>query len=472
MRKTRIIFIVLFFVACIIPTAFMPFVSVNETAESRKLSEMPSFLTEDGKPNLDWSVQFETYLSEHFAFRQNLVTLDSLVKSNVFKVSSNEKVITGKNGWLYFASTLDDYLSRNTMSQRGINNTAKTLSLIQEYVESCDAEFVFICSPNKNTIYPQNMPDRYIPTGDASNLSNLYEAMKLYSVNYIDLKALFLAQDKTLYLSRDSHWNNEGALLVTNSLLDYFDVEHDDFSAVPHHSQLCWEGDLDSMIFPVMHNLCEQEIYDYTPSFNYISNFKTEDDMTIKTIKEGKTARMLMFRDSFGRSLYPFISENIYKAEFSRETPYRLSLMKDIDAQFVVIEIVERNIPNITKAAPAVPALARPLDVSARVVKSSLNKCYVTEKSGMTKIYGLLDEQYFDDTSDIYITLESSSIFCYEAFPVCETELLNIDNSDYGFSLFVDTNVLPADIYKVNAYIKNNDDFICTDELLTLDLLS
>ena len=89
-KKIQILYIVLFFVICIIPVAFMPFVKTNDTAENRKLSEMPTLKTEDGDLNLKWPSEFETYLSEHFAFRQELVTLDSIQKAEIFETSSNE----------------------------------------------------------------------------------------------------------------------------------------------------------------------------------------------------------------------------------------------------------------------------------------------------------------------------------------------------------------------------------------------
>lgn len=472
-KKIRIIYTVLFFVLCTIPIVFMPFVSADETAESRKLSEMPSFTTEDGRVNLEWPSQYETYLSEHFAFRQDLVTLDSITKSEIFAVSSNEKVIVGKNDWLYFYSTIDDYLARNTLTQRGVNNTAKTIGLMQEYVQNSGGEFLFMAAPNKNTVYPQFMPDRYVKSGNPTNLQMLNFALEEYSVNYLDLTELFFSQDKVLYLQRDSHWTNEGALLVYNSLMDCLGIEHDDFSNVNHHTEKCWSGDLDSMIFPTLNNLSDQEIYDMDYSFNYISNFKTEDDMIIKTVNENNTASILMYRDSFGRSLYPFIAEGSYKAEFSRETPYRLSLMHDINAQYVVFEIVERNIPNITEKAPVMSAPTRELDTSASIIRSEDNKCETAEKSGMLKIYGVLDEAYFEDNSDIYITLEGDSVFCYEAFPIFESELFETEaRSDYGFSLFIDTKAVADGTYNVNAYIKSGESFICTDTLCTVEIIN
>lgn len=463
-KKLKVIYIVSFFIICTVPMLFMPF-SKSDTSENRKLSSFPSFISENGSINLNWTSEFQTYISEHFAFREKLVTADSLIKYAVFRTSSNEKVIAGKNGWLYLADTADDYTAENTMSGRRINNTAKTLALIQEYVNSRNSEFIFMAAPNKNTVCPENMPSRYIKTANKSNLEMLSEKLDEYSVNQLDLVSLFRSQNDVLYHTRDSHWTNEGAVLVCNALMDRFNIEHDDFSSANKHSELIWHGDLDRMLFPSLDRLSEQIVYDMDFSFEYTYNFRSEDDYLISAENSGKTENILMYRDSFGRSLYPFIAENSAESVFSREIPYRLDLVDDMD--ITILEIVERNLEDITEKTPVMPAPARSLDISAVIDKSTENSCFISEKNNLLKIYGRLDEKYFSDNSDIYITLENeNSVLCYEAFPIYESELLNDKNQyDYGYSLYIDTSAIKSGQYSVNAYISNENRFICTDTL-------
>ena len=451
----------------------MPFVKADELVENRKLSEFPELTNKDGSVNLEWPSQFETYLSEHFAFRQELVTLDSLEKAYVFKTSSNDKVIVGDNNWLYFSSTLDEYLSMNTLSERRINNTAKTLQLIQNYAQNRGAEFLFITAPNKNTVYPENMPSRYIKSNDPNNLEKLNAVLDDYSVETIDLTELFSQQDKVLYHSRDSHWTNEGAVLVHNAIMDKLQIEHNDFSGTDHHTENIWRGDLDSMIFPTIENLSEQEEYDIDFNFEYISSFQTSDDMSIKTYNPNGSANILMFRDSFGRSLYPFIAENAKQTEFSREIPYQLGKIDSLKADFVILEIVQRNIPNLTEKAPVMAALPVSMEISADIIPNENNICKTTDQNGMLKIYGVLDESYFEPDSDIFITLENEDgIYCYEAFPIYEAELFGEENqNDFGYSLLADTTAIPNGEYAVNAYIGSVDNLVCTDsmEIITIE---
>ncbi len=470
-KKIRIAYISIFLLLCTIPSALMPFVKSNNSKENRKLSEMPSFTTENGKINLDWSSQFETYISEHFTFREKLVTADSLLKSSLLKTSSNEKVIVGKNDWLYFSSTLEDYQRYNTMSDRRINNTARTLQLIQEYTQGLGSQFMFLTAPNKNTIYPENMPTRYIRSSSESNLEKLNLKLDEYSVSYLDTISILNGQEETLYHTRDSHWTNQGALLIYNSIMDKFQIEHENYNTTEHTTEMNWEGDLDSMLFPTLENLSEQVEYNIDYSFNYTYNFKSSDDIIIKTANQNCENSLFMYRDSFGRSLYPFFAENTNKATFSRETPYRLDLLKDSQANLTVIEIVERNLDDLTESAPVMEAPSRNISISASIDTSEENSCFISEKNKLMKIYGKLDKKYFEDNSQIYITFENEgAVFCFEAFPIYEAELLEDENQyDYGYSLYVNPELFPKGNYAINAYISNGTEFICTDKLKSIE---
>lgn len=464
-KKFRIAYITLFIAACAAPLACLPIAKTDDTSENRQLSEMPSFVELDGSPNLNWSSQFETYFSEHFAFRSQLVTAGSLIKSEVFKTSSNEKVIVGNNGWLYFAETLPDYTGENSFSDRKLRNTAKTIALMQEHFEADERSFLFFCAPNKSSVYPQNMPARYIKGSGETNLQRLAPALEKEGVNFIELAPLFKESGKVLYLERDSHWTNEGALLAYNAAADALGMEHDDFSGCSHSAQKVWHADLDGMLFPSCERLSDQEVYDIDFTFDYRGSFSGEDDILIKTKSDSSGGNLLMYRDSFGRAFYPYAAENSKKALFSRAAPYKTSLADDVDARYVILEIVERNLSNITEYAPVMFAPKRDMDFTAHVDESDKNVCETSlnEKTDTLFIHGRLDEKYFTTDSDIYVTLENDhSIFGFEAFPICEED----KDCDFGYSLRIECgDDIPAGKYDIYAYIKNGDEYICTDVL-------
>ena len=162
------IFIIIFFCLLCLPSLGMLFFKTDVSVEQRQVQIFPSIKT-GGKLNVKFFDQLNDYFSDNFAFRQNLIEADAIIKKNVFRQSGNEKVIVGSKGYLFFSETLDDYLGQNTLSKREIYSCGRVLSLLQENVEQNNRQFLFVIAPNKNSLYPEYMPKRYIKTSEQNN---------------------------------------------------------------------------------------------------------------------------------------------------------------------------------------------------------------------------------------------------------------------------------------------------------------
>ena len=128
MKKTgNIIFVAACLVLCLLPFVGMVKARTNSTTENRQLASFPK-VKEDGKWNREWLLEAGTYFEEHFAFRPYLVTADSEIMSRIFGVSNMDTVIDGKNGWLYYTATLDDYLGAKPLSRKW-RKTGRSFSL-------------------------------------------------------------------------------------------------------------------------------------------------------------------------------------------------------------------------------------------------------------------------------------------------------------------------------------------------------
>lgn len=445
----------LFIGICLIPAAFTPFVKNNESAEKRKLSEFPKIKTENNKINFEYFDEFESYFSEHFAFRQTLVTLDGYFKSKLLGTSSNDNVIVGKEGWLYYEETINDYLNINTLSNRGINNIKNNLEIINDYCTSNNVNFIFTVAPNKNSIYPEYMPSNYCPTNNEDNYQRLFEILD-ENFPYCDMKEVFLNTNSNipLYHKEDTHWNNLGAYAVHARLMEMLNKE------------ICPSGnwtirndrksDLAEMIYPTSKGNDTQIYSDYNFQYQYLGRFTSFDDTSIRTSCEGKTGNLLMFRDSFGEAILPFIAECFGTAEFSRTVPYRLDSIDNGNIDSVILEIVERNIPDLQKYAPLMPAPAvNSLNIKNLTVCSDVT-IKQEENGNYLHIFGELSNDFFTcDNTKIYVTANGIT---YRAFNAFEDKLLNREGelSDNGFSLYIpaDSNITTDNI----TIISINDD--------------
>ena len=134
------LFIIIFMGLLLVPFVGMRFYKADLSIEKKHDEALPQPVT-DGKVNLQFFQELTDYMADHFAFRQELITADAGVKADLFQSSANEKVIVGKDGWLFFEETLDDYMKRNCLNKRQIHNCARVLKLIEQGVEVCDADF-------------------------------------------------------------------------------------------------------------------------------------------------------------------------------------------------------------------------------------------------------------------------------------------------------------------------------------------
>ena len=137
----------------------------------------------------------------------------------MYKRQATDQVIVGKDDWLYFGGTVNDYRGRNLLSEREMYNVIHNITLMQNHVQQNGSQFVLMVIPNKNTLYDEAMP-YYVKPGDTSNLERLTELLTERGVEFIDVKELFQNEEEVLYFHRDSHWNNKGAVLAYNALME------------------------------------------------------------------------------------------------------------------------------------------------------------------------------------------------------------------------------------------------------------
>lgn len=429
----KLIYIISVFVILSIPVGLMG-VYEGENSENRVLAQMPDKITEN------FGSEFESYIADNFAFRDKLVNADSYIKAELFGMSGNDKVTVGKEDWLFFTETLEDITSKNLMSDREIYSIVRTLELISEYAENNNSRFIFTIAPNKASLYSQYLPYYYKKSNVPNNMERIVE--KLENVEYLDLKNVFENQDEILYHRLDSHWNNKGAELALNSLLELLNLDKKEYSQPQLKTD--WQGDLSEMLFPTMDYRDDQYYYNENEfNYNYIGRFKSVDDMKIETQNEySNNGSILVFRDSFGRSLLPFIGDNFSRSTLLRSTPYDLTNVSDYD--YTVIEIVERNLDNLISKAPYMEAQISDKDIEELTLLSKDDYTITREDGELCHLYGNISCDLSTE-SRIYIMADNT---LYEAFPTYELDEDEVSTGDgKGFSIYLNKNVNNINIY-------------------------
>lgn len=404
-----------FLTACLIPSVGMLVVPEQSAAANQQLAQPPSLTREDGSFNLGVFREATDYIADHFAFRQELITADAALNAALFHVSAEEDVVLGKDGWLFYAETVEDHLRTNPMTDRQLWASAHTLALVQEYVQDRGARLLFTVAPNKATVYPEQLPNVGTPLDAEGNLDRLLPLLAAEGVDYVNLLDPLRRETVPLYFRQDSHWNTLGAALAQQTILTALGKEFEPFWLTRSQSILRDRpGDLYEMVYPTGTALDWDAAYDREFTFTYIRPPRSPEDQRIETENPSKTGSLLLFRDSFGNSLYPFLAEEFSHALFSRSMPWQLELLDQSGADTVVIELVERNLDYISTRAPILPAPERLL---SGTVPQGMGQGWASPSEkhpleGYVRLEGWLTQA--DGDSPVYVRLGDT---LYEASP-------------------------------------------------------
>lgn len=461
MKKWKLIYSILFFVLCLIPSLGMFVFKTEKSMENRELSSFPSFTDEEGV-NMEWLSEAGEYFQEHFAFRNELVTANALLNGKLLGTSTADGVIQGTDGWLYYKDSLEDFLGTGCLSDRSLYNIAHTLAMVQENLQDRGVSFLFTVAPNKNSLYPENMPYYdSLKVTEKNNLKRLVPYLEKEGVNYCNLYEAFEEEEEILYHQRDSHWNNKGAAYAADILMETLGKTHDSYENEEYVIRRDFTGDLDEMLYPLAITL-EDEIY-YEKPFTYavVGEIESNFDPRITTVNPVKDGSLVMYRDSFGNALLPFLANAYANAYFSRGVPYQLSDVTAMSADTVIIERAERFLPDMAQSPPVLNGTNFVPDLEEeRLDTDGAYAVELVSQGNQIKITGYVEELYLETESNIYVRINGSAV--YEAFPMD----INVGEETVpeGFCLYLPSNAVLSDENAVEVLVETNGRLDCIYE--------
>lgn len=199
MKNKYHVYIAMFLILCLLPSAGLLFTGVSSSAENRETAKAPVLIKEDGI-NPDFLNDAGAWFEDHFAFRNEAVTGYAMLLGKIFGVSAQQGVIVGKDGWLFYKDSLEDFQGTGQMTDRQLFQVAHTLRMIRDYARKNGVRFAFVVAPNKNSLYGEYMPYYYQPfRNHAGNLERLKKYLQKEQVHMIDLDEAFRSSSQVLY---------------------------------------------------------------------------------------------------------------------------------------------------------------------------------------------------------------------------------------------------------------------------------
>lgn len=308
------------------------------SSENRNKAEAPSLLEE----GTEFSAAYEAYYNDTFPLRSLLVRLNSALSLNLLRTAPGDQVILGRDGFLFFSETVPDYDGSREVTDEYLQALSTQLKAVQDAFAQQGTAFVVAVAPNKNSIYPENMPAAY-KQGESSVYDRLMTRLNADGVHAADLKAALLTAKKNnlVYHKLDTHWNDRGALAAYRCIADKAMQQNADLHLDAYNGLVFVEKPFTGDLASTMLGLDGTES---APRHN-LSGFHADSDdhyaPKLNTTASG-SARIVVYRDSFGTALVPFVAQTSSSAYFTRALPYNFS--EAAGADVVIVEIAERNL--------------------------------------------------------------------------------------------------------------------------------
>ncbi len=478
-RAARVVFPVLVFAMLLLPLVGMIWAPTDESIENRELVSFPQLYDEEAGLNGDFLSQAGDYFSDHFAYRVPLIDAGAHLYAGLFGVSTADSVVVGNNGWLYYAGTLNDFQNRDPLRPAEARNMAHNMRMLQDYCEEREAAFAVTVAPDKNTLYGQDMPF-YYPSVASDDLARMKQAMEEAGVNYVDVVEPLAASEERLYFLRDSHWTEKGALVAHDALAQATGFTPLGLTPADLQEADDYTGDLSRMLYPLSPdpepNWYAVGINDGSGAtgslrsgsqWEFVEGASVEDS-TVEaqpaSDNEGLAAEngsLLMFRDSFGNSLIPYLACEFESATFSKKLPYNALLVDDIEPQVVVVERAQRHMDLFAQQAPLMVCPQVDLEEVEPVEAEGSASCATSENGPLACVEGVIEGITLEEGDEILVRLtdEEGAAGTYRAFLISDDEA----GTDQGYCVYASLDLWAEQNLTADIMVQRGADVLLLD---------
>lgn len=295
------------------------------------------------------------YITDRLALRTAAITGRARTLA-LLGESGSVQVIQGREGFLFFAQTLSDYQGTQPLTPQEQAALTAKLTALEAALAAEGRRLIVLIAPNKSAVYPEYMPFYALPAQE-DGLTQLNAALTSAGLTVLDAQSLLTARkaDGLLYFRGDSHWNARGARLVYQELMRLTGTaDAPDYADIPLLADSA--GDLTLLCQPGTLPTEPDAAPDITRVYRTTRPMRTLDDARIQTTSATTALSLLVVRDSFGRALFPYLANTAGSMTFSRSNADIPAQARSAKAEWVVVEVVQRNVRDWFQEGALLPA--------------------------------------------------------------------------------------------------------------------
>jgi hypothetical protein len=304
------------------------------------------------------------YLDRRYNLRGLLISWNSFMDTFVLaSTTPSSKVMAGKEHWLFlaqdgaFRNVIEDARSPQDLPAASVDLLAEELERRRQWLEARGIRYLVILAPNKNSVYPEMLPEALRPVRPMSHREQFVTAVRTKThVEIVDVTPALVAEKKhnPVFYKTDSHWNAHGAYAAYRLVMQHISRDFPAIRILPPEQfrvdQYSWmAGDL-AFMMGLSDYLKEDRIlyfnkqwakargasYDgpVDPHYFEVPQYSITGDSSLPNA--------VIFHDSFWWELLPFVGEAFDKALYVWLKP-----QSELELRYFDKALIERENPDI-----------------------------------------------------------------------------------------------------------------------------
>lgn len=365
--------LVLIAAAWLVPSAVAP----PKVQENRVLAGVPSW-----PHRLQDVRQFrkdaDAYVSDNFPARRHLIGVLNRLRM-LFGVSGSNRVIVGRDGWLFYDDDTHLGSARNSPPMTGVEvrDWLMTMAGRTEAARAAGAHYLVVLPPMKETLYPQYAPrwfDGVSPARPGEQLPELANRARAADILYLrPAVAEATRLGERTFSRHDTHWTGYGAYAGYAGLMRHLQAMGladgprplSNFQKVTEPAS---EGPRDLALMLGVASFVDldyQRFYDPPEEMKLRRIFlgPRRDWTAPQVLDTGEVGKpvLLMTRDSFSNELLPFMLSHFSRIVLTHngEGFWRPDLIDRFKPDIVILEVIESGVRVADRGGPTPSAEAR-----------------------------------------------------------------------------------------------------------------
>lgn len=298
--------------------------------------------------------QLIAFVDDNFGLRAEMVTLNIRVRSAI-GVSAIPGLFMGKDGWFFLktdSDVLDQVRALNRFTSEELDEWIDLMEAQQRWVKAQGAAMTIVVAPNQHTIYPEYLPRYVNRVWPETRLDQIMRRLKERgsSLVVVDPRSdLWAAKERALlYHKYEDHWNALGAFIAYSAAMKEAKKHVPAIQPLALSDYAITQG---RRVWNIPPREEPDPVLSLKSGSRIVDRKVLDNKIPLRPIVEtttrlGTAPKALVYGDSFGEVMAPFLNETFRQTTIVPTAHYSFpaELIKERKPDVVILEMVERSL--------------------------------------------------------------------------------------------------------------------------------